>query len=149
MRYLVVRNMNRRQFLAGIGSAAGFVHLAGCSQLSGDNGGGNNDSGKSNNTVSSSDGGGNSVTDGGSGSGDGTNDRSTGTGDGNPDGTNTEENAGTTTDGEDIGLPDDSDEALETGRTPPEETGTPFENTPTIPEEEGLETGQAPNATTE
>ncbi|EMA51018.1 hypothetical protein C450_12815 [Halococcus salifodinae DSM 8989] len=40
-------------------------------------------------------------------------------------------------------------EALETGQTPPKETGTPFENTATVPEGEGLETGQAPNETSE
>ena len=38
-------------------------------------------------------------------------------------------------------------EALETGQAPPDETGTPFEETNTVPEEDGLETGQAPNAT--
>lgn len=53
------------------------------------------------------------------------------------------------TDGDPAGAVATEDEAIETGQAPPDETGTPFEETNTVPEVEGLETGQAPNATTE
>ncbi|WP_080503541.1 hypothetical protein [Halococcus thailandensis] len=77
-----------------------------------------------------------SGTDGGNGSGNG---EGTDSGSGDP---GTDAAAGS---GADTGATEG--EALETGQEPPEETATPFDETETLPEEEGLETGQAPNAT--
>ena len=118
--------MNRRQYLAGVGmaSTSGFALLAGCS---GNDGGNENGSGNGGN----GDGGG-SGTDGGSGA--------TNVGD-NPETTPTEATG-------DV-IPTEGGEAIDTGQAPPDVTQTPFENTNTVPEQEGLETGQAPNRTTD
>lgn len=122
--------MNRRNWLTTLatGSATGLALLAGCSAITG---------GDSNNVDASGDNGdGDSTADAGTG---GNSNNKTGDENGIDDGATTPETAknGATA----------SDQALDTGQAPPSETGTPFENTNTVPEKEGLETGQAPNAT--
>ena len=111
--------MDRRGYLvrAGAVSIGGFALLAGCSDT-GDNSGDGNEG--SNNSDGSS---------GTSGSGSG------GEG-GASEATPTEAGEILTT----------GDEALDTGQAPPSVTATEYENTATVPESQGLETGQAPNA---
>jgi hypothetical protein len=112
--------MHRRSYLAGVGAAstAGFALFAGCSGTDS----GNETDGE-----------------GGAGSGD--------DGANGGDSTRTDDGEGETSPDGAFGDAASTDETLETGQAPPEETGTPFEETNTVPEEEGLETGQAPNAT--
>jgi len=128
--------MNRRNWLATLATASTtcLTLLAGCSAITG---------GDSNDT----DAGGNN------GTSDATPDPET---DGNPESRTGDENGSGDENGIDDGATTPemaangataSDQALDTGQAPPSDTGTLFENTNTVPEEEGLETGQAPNAT--
>ncbi|EMA36167.1 hypothetical protein [Halococcus hamelinensis] len=124
--------MERRGYLARVGavSIGGFALLAGCS--------GNGDGGDGNGSANGSDPGGGTPASGEDGEG--------GTAASGADG---EDGSAASTPAESEGAGEiltTGDEALDTGQAPPSVTATQYENTATVPEVEGLETGQAPNA---